>query len=123
MRFLDDLVIQWTGSNEWILVNELRCVPNEGPQITVPAGLRTDLASIPRILWSFLPPTGLWARASVLHDWTYRTRRFRREKCDRLFLEAMQDDGVGSVRHVIYRAVRAFGERAYRNENLHVSVC
>ena len=114
MRFLDDLVIQWTGSNEWILVNELRCIPNEGEQITVPAGLRTDLASIPRLLWPLLPPAGLWARASVFHDHLYKTRRFRREKGDQLFLEAMQDDGVGSVRHAIYRAVRAFGERAYQ---------
>ncbi len=113
MKFLDPLCIQWTGDNEWILAQELRCVPAKGKQITVPAGLRTDLASIPRVLWSLLPPAGLWARASVLHDWMYQTRCFRREKCDRLFLEAMQDDGVGLIRYPIFQAVRAFGKEVY----------
>ncbi len=115
MKFLDPIVVQWTGDSEWILVNELRCIPAEGEQITVPAGLRTDLASIPRILWSLLPPAGLWARASVLHDYLYATRLYRREKCDRLFLEAMLDDGVSRpTAGIIFRAVRAFGKRAYR---------
>ncbi len=117
MKFLDPLVIQWTDDNEWILVNELRCLPDEGPQITVPAGLRTDLASIPRVLWALLPPAGLWARASVLHDFLYRTRCFRREKCDRLYLEAMVDDGVRrGTAHIIHRAVRVFGGRPYKRD-------
>ena len=115
MKFLDPLQIQWTGDNEWILVKELRCICADGQQITVPAGFRTDLASIPRILWPLLPPAGLWARASVLHDYTYRTRCHLREKCDQLFLEAMKDDNVGwFVRRIIYQAVRVFGERAYK---------
>ena len=115
MKFLDPLCIQWTGDNEWILAQELRCVPAEGEQITVPAGLRTDLASTPRVLWTLLPPAGPWARASVLHDYLYEKHTFRREKCDQLFLEAMRSDGVSlSISNIIYRAVRAFGKGTYK---------
>ncbi len=116
MKFLDPLVVQWTGDNEWIVARELRCVPNAGEQITVPAGQRTDLASIrPRILWGLMPPAGLWARASVLHDFLYRTRFFRRAKCDRLFLEAMIDDGVSRrTARIFFQTVRAFGKSSYK---------
>lgn len=113
MKILDPLVIRWTGDNEWIVEKEIRYLPDEDPQITVPAGSTTDLASIPRILWPILSPAGTWARASVLHDHLYESRRYRREKCDQLFLEAMIADRVRE-RAVIYRAVRLFGERAFR---------
>ena len=41
--------------------------------ITVPAGYRTDFASIPRpmtrMVWSLLPPVGRSGKAAVIHDW------------------------------------------------------
>jgi len=37
--------------------------------ITVPAGDRTDFASIPRVLWPLLPPVGRSGKAAVIHDW------------------------------------------------------
>jgi hypothetical protein len=36
--------------------------------ITIPAGFSTDLASVPRIFWPVISPTGAWERACVLHD-------------------------------------------------------
>lgn len=36
--------------------------------ITIPDGFETDLASVPRIFWAFLPPSGVYERAAVLHD-------------------------------------------------------
>lgn len=122
MKFFDPLVVQWTGSNSWILHNELRCEADNGEVFYIPAGLTTDLASIPRVLWSFLPPQGPWARASVLHDWLYEQRYYSdkmdsdaaRRECDRLFWEAMRDDGVDKeTRDMIYSAVRAFGKEVY----------
>jgi len=35
----------------------------------VPAGYRTDFASIPRVVWSLLPPVGRSGKAAVIHDW------------------------------------------------------
>jgi len=40
---------------------------------SVPAGYRTDFASIPRPipwpLWPLLPPVGRSGKAAVIHDW------------------------------------------------------
>ncbi len=117
MKFLDTLQVQWTGDGVWLLVQELRCVPDVGEQITVPAGFRTDLASIPRALWPLMQPAGRWARASVLHDCLYGERLFRRERCDQIFLEAMLDDGVNAgTARLIHRAVRIFGKQSYRRQ-------
>lgn len=35
----------------------------------VPAGFKTDLATVPRIFWSLLPPQGAYEAAAVLHDY------------------------------------------------------
>lgn len=122
MKFFDPLVVQWTGDNQWILHNEIRCESEDGEVFYIPAGLTTDLASIPRALWSFLSPQGPWARASVLHDWLYEQKYYSdkmslhdaRRKCDRVFWEAMRDDGVDpETRNMIYAAVRAFGKEVY----------
>lgn len=36
--------------------------------ITIPAGTCTDLASVPRIFWWLLPPTGAYEDAAFVHD-------------------------------------------------------
>jgi hypothetical protein len=36
--------------------------------ITIPAGTRSDLASTPRLLWWFIPPTGTYEDAAFTHD-------------------------------------------------------
>ena len=113
MKFLDPLIVRWTGDMQWILDKELRCESADGDVIYIPAGSTTDLASIPRTLWPILSPAGKWARASVLHDYLYEKRMFSREKCDKLYLEGMCDDNVGFVRYMIYRAVRVFGKKVY----------
>ena len=115
MKFFDPLIVRWTGSNKWLVEKELRCESAAGDVIYVPAGSTTDLASIPRVLWPILSPAGTWARASVVHDWLYQKRLFRRIRCDELFLEGMMVDGVRE-RAVIYRAVRLFGAAAYKND-------
>ena len=76
--------------------------------IKIPKGFDTDFASIPRIFWSFLPPTGTkrnqYSKAAVLHDWVYdelcEYPVHSRKDCDKIFLEAMaaflkkHEDGV-----------------------------
>lgn len=36
--------------------------------VYVPAGMLTDLASIPRLVWNILPPTGKYGAAAIVHD-------------------------------------------------------
>ena len=86
-------------------------------RIEVPAGFETDLASIPRILWSWLPPHGRYAKAALLHDWLYspHAAAYERRFADRVFLEAMAVLGVSApVRYLLYAAVRLAGAAAFR---------
>jgi len=36
--------------------------------VYIPAGMLTDLASIPRLVWNLLPPTGKYGAAAIVHD-------------------------------------------------------
>ncbi len=42
-----------------------------GEIIRIPAGYRSDFASVPRLLWWFIPPHGFSAEPSVIHDYLY----------------------------------------------------
>lgn len=84
--------------------------------VMVPEGFKTDLASIPRLAWSLLPPFGRYEAAAVIHDWLYWSQELCREDADAVFLDAMIFNQVGRVtRFMIYRAVRTFGGFAWRN--------
>lgn len=86
-------------------------------RIEVPAGFETDLASIPRILWSVLPPHGRYAKAALLHDWLYSPHSGEHDRlfADRVFLEAMAVLGVSApVRYLLYAGVRLAGAAAFR---------
>lgn len=82
--------------------------------IIVSKGFITDFASIPKIFWSILHPTGKYGKAAVLHDFLYKTGIFSREKSDKIFLEAMGVLKVGwFVKHLIYGFVRLFGQKRW----------
>lgn len=36
--------------------------------VYIPAGMLTDLASIPRLVWNILPPSGKYGAAAIVHD-------------------------------------------------------
>ena len=95
--------------------------------IEVPANFITNFASIPRVFWSVYPPTGIYGKAALVHDYLYRTAYYAtRAQADSVFLEAMEDLGVGWwTRQLLYRGVRIGGRRSYggyaavRNVSLH----
>lgn len=89
-----------------------------GKTITVPAGLVTDFASIPRAAWELLDPEDpIIAWPSVIHDYLYACKgklpggtKYNREKADAVLREAMEVCGAASlIRESVYQAVRAFG--------------
>lgn len=90
-----------------------------GLTITVPAGFRTDLASVPRWLWWLFPRDDpQYAAASVLHDYTYKWRhpassdKFDRNTADGIYLDGMLILGVPAWRAwAMYLGVRIFGHR------------
>lgn len=95
-------------------------------RVIIPTGFITDFASIPRVLWNILPPTGRYGKAAVIHDWLYQkqiitvlwpevgkavgARLVDRAEADHILLEGMQALEVGWLtRSTIYSGVRTGG--------------
>lgn len=88
--------------------------------VTVEAGFVTDLASVPRPLYWFLPPDGPWAQAAVLHDWLYSGTYVPRWMADGVLYDAAGAwlpgwPRVGRLQRLaLWLGVRIGGGRAYR---------
>ncbi len=95
-----------------------------GNEICVPAGYVTDFASVPPILWSFIPPIGKYNRGALIHDFLYDMQYKQevlgeyeaRKMADVEFLRICNEsDPKGKFRHkIMYWMVRIFGLRAWR---------
>jgi len=92
----------------------------QGRVITVPKGLIVDGASVPRVVWIFMPPDGLHRAAALGHDWIYILQgrmgdyTLTRLQADHFFYDYMRKAGVGKWRAgIAYRAVRAGGWHAW----------
>lgn len=108
----------------WLLLDGFRfysdrVITNKRIWVEVPRGFISDGASVPRLLWSWIPPLGRYGQAAVLHDYLRVVKEFRVEgtdnihyvttkESDDLFLEAMEVLKVGWFkRNIMYLAVRA----------------
>jgi hypothetical protein len=86
----------------------------------VPAGERTDFASVPRPFVWFIPTYGAYTKAAILHDHLCRLARegtFSRRDADGVFRQAMRSLGVPFIRRwVMWAAVRwgALADRTSR---------
>lgn len=129
--FLTPLRLEYIDGREWKVITPFEyCLgaPNGPERLYVHPNFITDFASIPRILWAILPPTGAYGKAAVLHDWLYRGhfissvtaagfgwRRPTRAEADHILLEAMQVLGVDWLtRYTIYAGVRIGGWMTWR---------
>lgn len=110
----------------------LRCIPKQesefrfevykpftyssmyGYKITVPAGFKTDFASVPWFFRRIIPATGRYNEATVLHDYLCylsNKKEFDRSLADVLFMEAMEFLGVSKLkRSLMYSGVRLYSE-------------
>ena len=110
---------KWKTKNLWV-----RTLPKAGwwkltrilvfvykyEMITVRAGFKTDLASVPRVLRSFVSINGIHRRAAVLHDWLYNKKMYTRKECDQIFKIALIECGCSTfVANTMYLGVRAGG--------------
>ncbi len=106
---------------DWVVVTtDLRWEIGEigsGKFVHIPKGFITDLASVPRFLWPFIPPHGRHTNASILHDYLYRYSHSNgRAWADRQFYEAMIALETPKVRaRIMWLAVRVFGIFAWKN--------
>jgi hypothetical protein len=89
--------------------------------ITAPAGMVTDFASVPRIVWSYLSPEDpAILYASLIHDYLYGIggrlplRTLTRAECDSVLREAMLISGARRAQAAVaHRAVTWFGARNF----------
>jgi len=85
----------------------------------VPADFDTDLASIPRWLWSIIAPSRSdFIPASILHDYLYTCHNgYGRKEIDTIFYTALRENGVSTMRaYQMYLAVRLFGQGHYSED-------
>ncbi len=119
MPFLDrlDFHTESPTSKVVILDSRLRYQASDGRVYTIPAGFRTDLASVPWWLNSLAPPWQQSARAGVLHDCAYRWEevwKSGRAAADELLYTGLRDDQTSWLRaQAMLRAVSWFGGEAW----------
>lgn len=82
----------------------------------IPAGYKTDFATVPKAFWSIIPPIGRSNRAALLHDYLYDNRIGSRIFADQLFKKILLEDGVGKLKaEIMYLGVRIGGRKWWFN--------
>lgn len=91
-----------------------------GDIITMPAGVITDLASIPRMLRNLpaFDPNGASRRPAAMHDWCYMGERSRGKSfADNLLREMLLAEGMSHLdAGLYYDAVHLFGDHAWASD-------
>lgn len=86
--------------------------------LKVPAGFKTNFASVPQVFHSLIAPLGKHSQASILHDYLYSKDciySLTRKQADLIFYEAMCSSLVHPfTARLMYCAVRAFGFAFYK---------
>lgn len=94
--------------------------------ITVPALLKVDGASIPRFLWRVIghPLMPRFWIGMLIHDYLYKTtdltpelKAMTRKEIDLLFYDLLRDQGIGRIKAgIMYRGVRSGGWLSFRKK-------
>jgi hypothetical protein len=89
------------GAEAWELIEPL-AYRGRRQRFVVPAGFRTDLTTVPRVVVWLVPRWGLYTRAAVLHDWLctvgIRTRAVTARDADGIFRRVLRESGVPVLR-------------------------
>lgn len=100
------------------LTRSLIYTTTDGWRIIVTRGFVTDFASIPRPLWSVIPPRGRYNRPAIVHDHLYRDapidpltgRRCTQGRADTILREACENcDDRFTQRWAIYLGLKIGG--------------
>ena len=105
-------LVEQVGDRDWEVAKPL-IYRGQTDEFTVPAGMPTDFASVPRVFVWFLPRYGRYTKAAILHDylWRYRvgdpSQPVTRRDADGLFRRVMRELGVPFLRRwIMWTAVR-----------------
>lgn len=106
-RFLR--IIQESYALHWELENGVR------GSLVVPVRFVTDLASVPRLAWSIVPPWDNYIKdAAIAHDRAYETREINRSFADAILYHGMRARGASELHAwAVWSAVRLGGAWSY----------
>lgn len=121
--YVDVRIHRWTKNdidrNE--VISPLEYTTGDGTKYTVPVGFKTNFASIPRIFWGIIAPTGKHTNASILHDYLYENGYklgVSRKRADKIFYDAMIDSSVANLTaNIMWFCVRAFAYFHYKRKD------
>ncbi len=98
MPFLSgDVILKQVTDTHFDLLEGLAYAGRE-QTFHVPAGFRTDLASVPRIFFWLFPSYGAYTKAAILHDYLCETKLVSRADADGLFRRTMRELEVPFLR-------------------------
>lgn len=114
------------GRRYWVLQHDFRAIidTEDGAPplftnhclLTVPAGFKTDFASVPRLPLSFLLTGDFGHKAAVVHDYLY-SLKVKRRWVDAVFEAGLRAEEVPWWRRkLMWGAVRSFGWVFYRDK-------
>jgi hypothetical protein len=109
-------IVPFADWDYYYITNNIEWRSNNDPHliITAPKGFVTDLASVPRVFWSLLPPTARYSYAAIIHDYLYWYQPCERDKADNILKDAMQELNVAvATVFTVYNAVRLAGGIAW----------
>ena len=114
--FSNSVKVEWIEEHprEMRLLETVVYTDQTGQDWIAPAGSIIDGASIPRFFWRATgsPFVGLYRRSSVIHDVYCVTKSRPHKDVHRMFLDAMEEDGVPKwKRKLMYSAVKHFGPK------------
>ncbi|EDZ5416544.1 DUF1353 domain-containing protein [Salmonella enterica] len=118
-RFTAPAILEMLDHYRWRVYEpfEFYLSDDNSDVISVPAGFVTDLATVPRIFWTFMPPDGKYAKAAIIHDYLYDNALRTKKEADRIFLDGMTVLGVPKWKRIVmYLAVRIFGRGNYSKD-------
>lgn len=136
--FTTPLEVEYIDGRSWRVEKEFDYLvdfEDKDSAIRVPEGFITDFASIPRVFWTCWPPTGMYGKAAVVHDYLYvvggrvpcptcvtmgeiglggscpQAKFFTKAQADRVFRDAMEVLGVKNPqRWIMWQMVQRFGK-------------
>jgi hypothetical protein len=95
------LTVRRVDADRWSLVDDL-VYQGRWERFVVPAGFRTDFATVPRVVTWLVPRFGAYTLAAILHDWLcgqgIRSGVVSAREADGIFRRVMRESGVPVLR-------------------------